>query len=217
MLGYLCTHNHILTFSLSFTFSPIIRRNSWRMWCLATCAPTPSTSSSTFSTGCTDTITRWPWWGRNLIYLISYMTIGGWRKWLDWHLLEISFYKKKKIQKWYRFDWISGFSDHAFFEQKRTPNFAKVKGQGSRKKLLWRNHSAKVILLVQIFCAVSLHWCSWEGENEIKGVKGVVCPLNHCTRQKIHQQIKYERMVPWISHQEQVSKNQKPEVFQIKL
>ena len=163
MLGYLCTHNHILTFSLSFTISPIIRRNSWRMWCLATCAPTLSTSSSTFSTGCTDTITRWPWWGRNLIYLISYMTIGGWRKWLDWHLLEISFYKKNNFQKWYRFDWISGFSDHAFFEQKRTPNFAKVKGQGSRKKLLWRNHSAKVILLVQIFCAFSLHWCSLWG------------------------------------------------------
>ena len=50
-----------------------------------------------------------------------------------------------------------------FFEQKRTPNFAKMKGQGSRKKLLWRNHSAKVILLVQIFCAFSLHWCSLWG------------------------------------------------------
>ena len=134
------SHYQILTitFSLSFTFSPTIRRNSWRMWCLATCAPTPSTSSSTSSTGCTDTITRWPWWGRNLIYLISYMTIYIWQDTdSDWLV------NRSKILD---------FMD--FFEQKRTPNFAKMKGQGSRKKPLWRNHSAKVILLVQIFLCI---------------------------------------------------------------
>ena len=155
MIGYLCTHNqililsnsHIITFSFSITFSPTIRRNSWRMWCLATCPPTPSTSSYTFSTGCTDTITRWPWWGRYLIYLISYMTIYIWQDTdSDWLV------NRSKILD---------FMD--FFEQKRTPNFAKMKGQGSRKKLLWRNPSAKVILLVQIFCAFSLHWCSLWG------------------------------------------------------
>ena len=187
------------------------------MWCLATCAPTLSTSSSTFSTGCTDTITRWPWWGRNLIYLISYMTIGGWRKWLDWHLLEILFYQKSIFKSDINLiEYLVLVTMHSL-SKKELPILQK-----------WRDRGHEKNFFEEIIQRRSFYWCRFfvhflsidapcEGEDEIKGVKGVVCPLNHCTRQKIHQQIKYERMVPWISHQEQVSKNQKPEVFQIKL